>query len=65
MQNWEYKSISLKTKGGMLKKTAMKDDVVESCNAAGREGWELVSALPLTEANGRTVALELIFKRPR
>ena len=46
MPSWEYKSITLKTKGGMLRTTQMRDDLVESCNAAGREGWELIAVLP-------------------
>jgi hypothetical protein len=65
MHAWEYKTITAKTKGGILRTTDVSEDFVDSCNYAGRDGWELVAALPLAEANGRTVAVELIFKRPR
>jgi hypothetical protein len=65
VHSWEYKQISLKIKGGLFRDVGFKDDLVERCNEAGREGWELVSALPLTILRGRTGAVELIFKRPR
>jgi hypothetical protein len=65
MHSWEYKQISLKTKGGVFRNVGIRDDLAESCNEAGREGWELVSAFPLTEAHGRAGTVELIFKRPR
>ena len=65
MANWEYKRVSLRTKGGILRSIGFHDDLAEQCNVAGREGWELVSAVPLNDIRGRTEAVSLIFKRPR
>ena len=65
MGSWEYKLLSIKTKGGIVRQMNYHEDLVDQCNAAGREGWELVSAVPLTETRGRTQAVNLIFKRPR
>ena len=65
MATWEYKSISLRTKGGVLRSMNFRDDLAEQCNSAGREGWELVSAVPLDDIRGRTDTVCLMFKRSR
>jgi len=65
MSTWEYKQVSIRTKGGVLRQMRYRIDITEECNTAGREGWELVSAVPLTEIRGRTSVVSLIFKRPR
>ena len=65
MGSWEYKLLSIKTKGGVVRQMNFQEDLVEQCNAAGREGWELVSTVPLIETRGRTQVVNLIFKRPR
>lgn len=65
MGSWEYRLVSVRTKGGLIRRMVYDDDFVDQCNTAGRDGWELVSAFPLNEAHGRTQAVHLIFKRPR
>ena len=65
MGSWEYKLVSIKTKGGIVREMNYNEDILDQCNTVGRDGWELVSAVPLTEAHGRTQAVHLIFKRPR
>ncbi len=65
MTNWEYRLVAVKTTGGMVRQFDYDEDIVDKCNAAGREGWDLVSVVPLNEANGRTQAVHLFFKRPR
>lgn len=65
MGSWEYKLVSVRTKGGMVRKMNYEEDIIDECNTAGRDGWDLVSAVPLTETHGRTQAVHLIFKRPR
>ena len=66
---------------GWLVELVGRDPLVglgEICNAVGRDGWELVSAIPMTghsavstsafvanDARGRTTdAITLFFKRP-
>ena len=65
MGSWEYKLLSIRTKGGLVRQMNYHEDLADQCNTVGRDGWELVSAVPLTEARGRTQAVNLIFKRPR
>jgi hypothetical protein len=65
MPAWEYKQVSIRTRGGIVRQVSYRLDIEEQCNAAGREGWELVAAVPLTEIRGRTNLVSLIFKRPR
>ncbi|MBD3297598.1 MAG: DUF4177 domain-containing protein [candidate division Zixibacteria bacterium] len=63
--SWEYKSLMVKAKGGILRETKPETDLDEVCNEAGREGWELVSAFSIAETQGRTSSICLLFKRPR
>ena len=56
--------VSIKTKGGIMRQLNYDEDIVDQCNTVGRDGWELVSAIPMSEAHGRTQAVHLIFKRP-
>ncbi|MEW5875282.1 MAG: DUF4177 domain-containing protein [Candidatus Zixiibacteriota bacterium] len=65
MAAWEYKTLSIKTSGGLVRDIALPETFTEECNNAGRDGWELISVLPLSEHHGRTETVELIFKRPR
>lgn len=65
MPNWEYKIVSIKSKGGVLRQITLPETFREECNNVGRDGWELVSALPLCSHQGRTSSVELVFKRPR
>jgi len=65
MPNWEYKQIAVKTRGGVFRQIGAAEDIEAACSTAGRDGWELVSTLPLGEAHGRTGVVVLLFKRPR
>lgn len=61
---WEYRSARLEV-GGWV---GPKLDLVQldaTLNALGAEGWELVSALDLAKADGKTGAIVALFKRPR
>lgn len=55
---WEYKVEHFKTLGHTSLVLKKKDQ--ETINELGRQGWELVEAVPTV--NGRT--LILFFKRP-
>lgn len=65
MPSWEYKQVTIKTRGGVFRQIAVADDIESACNTAGRDGWELASAMPLGESHGRTGVIVLLFKRPR
>ena len=63
MQNWEYKTIKVDTKGlrgGILDTTEFDDEL----NKLGREGWELVATFDTNIANGASREAVAVFKRP-
>ena len=65
MQKWEYKIITPSIAGWISAK--MDSEKSEKLlNELGENGWELISALPLTEQSGwgsRTGQVLLILKR--
>ena len=65
MQSWEYKQVTVKTRGGVFRQIGVSEELESACNNVGRDGWELVTAMPLGEAHGRTGMILLMFKRPR
>lgn len=61
---WEYKTLEFDSKGfvgGVLDITRFD----ESLNAAGRDGWELVSVFTTNQAYGSSRKVIAVFKRPR
>jgi len=61
---WEYKTLNLDIQGWPIPEAQPKEIDLE-LNRAGREGWELVSALDTNAGSGASYQLVAIFKRPR
>lgn len=60
---WEYQTVKL----GVVGVWGIKFDADEAQNFSndlGAQGWELVSALSVNEAAGRSKEIVFIFKRP-
>ena len=51
MEKWEYKIIPIVTKGWLSAKVE-PCKLEEHLSSLGKEGWELVDILPLTEQSG-------------
>jgi hypothetical protein len=64
MTRWEYRTHRVETKGGVARKVRATEDYLAVLSNLGREGWELVAAMTLSENEGRTNAIEFILKRP-
>ena len=65
---WEYKTVTVKHKGGMLSftETPNDDESTTALNREGSLGWELVNALCLAIGPASTPgAVTFYFKRPR
>jgi hypothetical protein len=61
---WEYTTVKLDIPGFFGPKLN-PGEVDAQLNALGREGWELVSALDLTEGHGHSKQIVCILKRSR
>ena len=64
LQRWEYKTITVDTKGAWL---GGKLDAVEfdrMLNELGHEGWELVSTFATNKGHGESRHAVAVFKRP-
>ena len=62
MGSFEYKRI---TTDKSLWSGKDKTDVDSLLDDMGRNGWELVSVVPISSAGGTTTNLEYFFKRQR
>ena len=63
MENWEYKTLTTSKSMWTAKD---KTDIDKTLNDLGRDGWNLVSVVPLSSsAGGSTTGLQLFFKRKR
>lgn len=60
---WEYKTVKLGVVG-LLGVTFDEKKVNEFMNKLGSIGWELVSSFDVNEADGNSLFVILIFKRP-
>jgi hypothetical protein len=60
---WEYQTFKIQPKGLMGGKTDL-DDLRNSLNQAGAQGWELVSSFETNLGHGRTREVVFVFKRP-
>ena len=58
---WEYCQLEMKTRG--FATSRIPDNCISELNVLGKEGWELVQALPTARAFGRTDYVTFIFKR--
>jgi hypothetical protein len=59
---WEYKTLKFGTKGifgGKVDESALD----KALNEIGRQGWELVSMLATSQAQGQSRDLIAVFKR--
>ena len=63
MNKWRYQVLEYKIKGGIAREMRPEKDYLTELNALGREGWELVGVIPLTESNGRLSKIHLILKK--
>ncbi len=62
MPQWEYYTFKVDTKGFNGGKVDQKNLDIR-LNQAGREGWELVTAVSSNQAFGSTLCLLYTFKR--
>ena len=63
MTQWEYWTLKVDTKG-LLGGKVDEGGLDRMLNEAGGEGWELVTALDTSQANGSTRHILFTFKRP-
>lgn len=66
---YEYKTLLPKL-SGIINKVPSPEDIDAELNALGAEGWELVSAVPLSSAvgiglSGKTGGIIYYFKRQK
>ena len=59
MDKWEYKVLKVEKS---FFGTKDKEDPAVRLNELGKEGWELVSVIPL-ESGGSTAGMQLFLKR--
>lgn len=62
-QRWEYHVLSLTTSGFLGPKVDIQSLYVR-LNELGEQGWEVVSAAPITIGEGRTQEVMFVLKRP-
>lgn len=63
-EKWEYKVLTVDLEGWMSKK--VPEGEVADLSALGEQGWEMVSAAPVTGSGSyMTSSLALFFKRRR
>ena len=59
---WQYQTARLEV-GGIMKPKVDLDALRQELDRYGAEGWELVSALPLGGADGKTGGILCVFKK--
>ncbi len=60
---YEYKAFEVQTKG--IIDTKLPVEFMAQVNEFGKQGWELVQILPLSENNGKTKRVIFIFKKEK
>jgi hypothetical protein len=63
-EKWEYRSVRLDI-GGWIGPKLDLSELDATLNSVGAEGWELVSAVDLSQSDGRSAAIVALFKRQR
>jgi hypothetical protein len=61
---WEYKVLVTEIKMKLMGQDTAWRELEPQLNVLGREGWELVSVVPVSQTNGFTNYLQYTFKRP-
>ena len=61
MKNFEYKEFTIGTKGKVSIK--ITDTFLSQLNDYGKDGWELVQAVPIAMGYGRTSTVTFIMRR--
>ena len=60
MDKWIYRVLVVKKK---LLSAEDKEDPEQKLNELGKEGWELVSVIPLSTTSGSTTWMQLFLKK--
>ncbi|UCG95666.1 MAG: DUF4177 domain-containing protein [archaeon] len=60
MDKWAYRVLTLKKK---FFSAEDKNDPEKMLNDLGKEGWELVSVIPLSTTSGSTTGMQLFLKK--
>ena len=63
MKKWEYKLLTVKTKG-MFSKDIPENKVQDEFTALGEQGWEFVESQRI-ESNGWTDRIIFVFKKEK
>lgn len=63
LTRWEYHLVTLAI-GGFLTPDVDLNTLGDRLNGLGEHGWELVAVTNITQANGQSVELVAIMKRP-
>lgn len=62
-QQWQYHIMTLNV-DGFFGPNVDVAQMSSYLNSAGMEGWEMISAVPVTRGEGRTSMIMAVFKRP-
>ncbi|WP_127532159.1 DUF4177 domain-containing protein [Paenibacillus kobensis] len=62
MEQWEYKTIKLKT-GGFMGGKVNEELLEQELNIYGFEGWELASCFDTSSYQGQSREVIIVFKR--
>jgi len=62
MEQWEYKTIKIKT-GGFLGGKVDEEQLEQQLNDYGCEGWELASCFDTSSYQGQSREIVIVFKR--
>ncbi|BCX47366.1 conserved hypothetical protein [Haloferula helveola] len=61
---WEHRSLVIETGGWGSRGVIQTSEVDARMNELGRDGFELVSAIPVSDGSVGTKRIALFFKRP-
>lgn len=62
MEQWEYKSLKIETKGFWSRKLDV-NEFDGQLNSLGKDGWELVSCFDTSQYQGESKEVIAVFKR--
>jgi len=66
MTRWEYKTFKLGCGGVIFNTGCIDEELLQSTlNKLGSDGWELVSIVAGAGANGITIDIVAVLKRPK
>jgi hypothetical protein len=61
MKQFEYQQFTVETTGIVSAK--LNESFINQLNMLGKDGWELVQALPIAEPYGKTGSVSFIMKK--